>query len=148
MKYLNLRTLIVLIAFHTTLFGQSKSEIFSSEAGAINGYDAVAYFNEGKPLKGTTAFVFAWNNADWYFTSPENLDLFKANPEKYAPQYGGYCAFGMSRGYKANTQPDAWTIVNNKLYLNYNTEVRTEWNQKQEELINKANKNWPTVSKN
>ena len=71
--------------------------------------------------------------------------MFKANPEKYVPQFGGYCAYGTSRGYKAETDPEAWTIADGKLYLNYNLEVRATWNANQAEFINKANANWPTV---
>jgi hypothetical protein len=84
-------------------------------------------------------------NADWYFSSRQNLDLFKASPDKYAPQYGGYCAYGCSRGYKASTEPDAWTIINNKLYLNYNTDVKETWLKDKANLIQKADKNWPSV---
>lgn len=83
----------------------------------------------------------------WYFASADHLLKFKADPEKYAPQFGGYCAYGMSRGYKAKTDPEAWTIVDGKLYLNYNLDVRKLWNEKQAEFIEKANTNWPT-SKN
>jgi hypothetical protein len=73
------------------------------------------------------------------------LNLFKTSPEKYMPQFGGYCAFGMSRGYKAETQPNAWTIVEGKLYLNYNTDVRQKWNEDQAGFIQKANENWAKV---
>lgn len=73
------------------------------------------------------------------------LRCLKVTRKKYSPQFGGYCAYGMSRGYKAKTEPDAWTIVDGKLYLNYNTDVRNTWNEKQSEFIEKATTNWPTV---
>lgn len=122
-----------------------KSATFIHSGKAIRGYDPVAYFTEGKPLKGDEKLVYNWNNADWYFSSQTNLDLFKANPEKYAPQYGGYCAFGLSDGHKAPTDADAWTIENGKLYLNYNLQVRNEWAKEKKQRIEKADKNWPEV---
>jgi len=122
-----------------------KPEIFSKENAAINGYDPVAYFTESKPVKGLTQFNLEWKGANWQFASQKNLDAFRANPEKFVPQYGGYCAYGLSRGYKASTEADAWTIVNGKLYLNYNKDVRDEWNKDQEGYIKKADTNWPTV---
>jgi len=122
-----------------------SSEVFVTDEGAIQGYDAVAYFKEGKPLKGKSEFSTLWNGAQWSFSSKQNLEMFKSNPEKYAPQYGGYCAYGTSEGHKAPTQPDAFTIVNGKLYLNYNKDVRTEWSKNKKERILQADKNWPTV---
>ena len=122
-----------------------SSEVFVTDEGAIQGYDAVAYFKEGKPLKGKSEFSTLWNGAQWSFSSKQNLEMIKSNPEKYAPQYGGYCAYGTSEGHKAPTQPDAFTIVNGKLYLNYNKDVRTEWSKNKKERILQADKNWPTV---
>src|SRR3954453_18095032 len=89
-----------------------KSEVFIKGDAAIRGYDPVAYFKAGKPVMGSKDFVYQWKGANWYFASQENLDAFKASPEKYAPQYGGYCAYGLADGHKAPTEPDAWTIVN------------------------------------
>jgi hypothetical protein len=122
-----------------------KSTVFVRSGVAIGGYDPVAYFKEGKPVKGDKNYSYSWQEASWHFSNQQNLDAFKANPEKYAPQYGGYCAFGMSNGYKASTEADAWTIVGDKLYLNYNLEVRNMWKQKQAEHIQSADKNWPSV---
>lgn len=122
-----------------------KSGTFVQSGKAIRGYDPVAYFTESKPIKGDEKLLYKWNNATWYFSSQANLDLFKANPEKYAPQYGGYCAYGLSNGYKASTDADAWTIENGKLYLNYNTQVRETWSKEKKERIEKADKNWPQV---
>jgi YHS domain-containing protein len=123
----------------------NTAQIFSTDEGAIQGYDPVAYFTQSQPVKGSKGFSFTHADQAWYFASAENLEVFKSNPEKYAPQFGGYCAYGMSRGYKAKTEPDAWTIVDGKLYLNYNTDVRNIWNEKQSELIEKAKTNWSTV---
>jgi YHS domain-containing protein len=117
-------------------------KVFTTNEGAIHGYDPVAYFTEAKPVKGNDKYTFQWNDATWYFASQKNLDLFKAKPQQYAPQYGGYCAYGTSNGYKANTQPDAWTIVDGKLYLNYNTDVQKQWNPERQKLIPKADDHW------
>src|SRR5579859_4168275 len=132
-------TILFVILALPEAFAQS-SEVFTSDEGAIRGYDPVAYFREGKPLKGKKEFSTLWNGAQWSFSSKQNLETFKSNPEKYAPQYGGYCAFGTSEGHKAPTQADAFTIVNDKLYLNYNKDVRTEWTKNQKEHIQKADK--------
>ena len=123
------------------LFAQ-QDEVYVKDSIAINGYDVVAYFKEGKPVRGNVAFNVSYKGASWHFANKENAELFKANPGKYEPQYGGYCAFGCSRGYKAKTSPDAWTIVDGKLYLNYNTDVRATWNKDQQEYIKKADANW------
>jgi YHS domain-containing protein len=119
-------------------------EVFVTPEGAIHGYDPVSYF-EGSPAKGSENYSFQWNDATWYFASDENRSKFKSDPEKYAPQFGGYCAFGMANGYKAATEPDAWTIVDDKLYLNYNVDVRSQWSEKRDSLINTAEVNWPSV---
>jgi YHS domain-containing protein len=149
-KYLVKKTMkraitFTVLLFNSVLLFSQKPAIFSTEMGAIRGYDPVAYFNDGKPIKGSAEYSYSYQNATWYFSSFQHLELFKKSPEKYVPQFGGYCAFGMSRGYKAETQPDAWTIVAGKLYLNYNLAVRTDWNSKQAEYIEKATVNWPTV---
>lgn len=124
-----------------------KPEVFSKDGFAIGGYDAVAYFLEQKPVKGLEQITFTWNDAVWLFASEKNRDSFRLNPEKFAPQFGGYCAYGMSRGYKAPTSADAFSIVGGKLYLNYNTNVRNEWNKDQTGYIEKAVKNWVDVRK-
>jgi YHS domain-containing protein len=127
-----------------TLFGQ-KSEVFKSSNQAIRGYDPVAYFTAGKPVKGDQRFTFHWKEADWYFSSKEDLNLFMKDPQKYAPQYGGYCAYGMSEAKKAPTDPSAWTIVNGKLYLNYSLQVEESWKKNQKQRIGQADKNWPQI---
>jgi YHS domain-containing protein len=139
---------VALLLFTTiTVIAQKLPEVYSTDAGAIQGYDPVAFFKESKPVMGSKDLHYSWNDASWYFSTQENLDLFKANPETYAPQYGGYCAYGTASGHKATTQPETWTIVNNKLYFNYNTNVQKLWNKNQKGLIDQADKNWPTVKK-
>ncbi len=133
------------LVFSTFLSHAQSTEVFSNKKGAVNGYDVVAYFTESKPVVGDTKYSTKWKEATWYFASKQNLEAFKANPEKYAPQYGGYCAYGTSQGHKAPTDPEAWTIVDGKLYLNYNKEVKKKWNKNQKELIEQANSEWPKI---
>jgi YHS domain-containing protein len=94
---------------------------------AILGYDTVAYFTEGKPVKGTPAYATEWMGAKWLFASQAHLDSFKASPETYAPQYGGYCAYGVAQDYLVKIQPDQFRIVDGKLYLNYDAGVQKKW---------------------
>lgn len=142
---LKIQLVVVGLLFFSLQAHSQTSEVFTTNDGAIQGYDAVAYFTESKAVRGSKSFTFNYAGEVWYFASAENLKTFKTTPEKYAPQFGGYCAYGMSRGYKAKTDPEAWTIVNDKLYLNYNLDVRKIWNEKQAAFIDKANQNWPTV---
>lgn len=120
----------------------NKDAVFSTKSGAISGYDPVAYFTEGKPVKGEPDITFDWNGATWHFASAANRDAFQQQPEQYAPQYGGWCAYGWAKGYPAKTDPDAWSIVDGRLYLNYNLEVVELWNENQAEFIQKADVNY------
>lgn len=105
-----------------------KNSVFGGRTDtAINGYDTVAYFTVGKPVMGSDAFVHDWMGARWKFASQANLDLFKASPEKYAPQYGGYCAYGVAQGALVKVEPDQFTLRDGKLYLNYDAEVQAKW---------------------
>jgi YHS domain-containing protein len=117
-------------------------EVFQTEQGAIRGYDPVAYHVENRPVKGRAEFSHHWNGANWRFASAANRDLFAVDPARYAPQYGGYCAFGTSRGYKVSTDPDAFAIVDGKLYLNYSKPVQTTWNRDRPGYIATADRNW------
>src|SRR4051812_14332911 len=112
-----------------------KSAVFNPAEGAIHGYDPVAYFREHQPVKGDSRYTITWNTATWYFSNQENLDSFKVNPAKYAPQYGGYCAYGLANGHKAPTDPAAWLVKDGKLYLNYSKDVQVMWKKKQESYI-------------
>lgn len=134
--------------FLSTYVTAQQKQIFSKNNIAVNGYDVVAYFTESKPVKGNEDYSVTWKENKWFFSTKEHAALFKANPEKYAPQYGGYCAYGSSRGYKAKTEPDAWSIINGKLYLNYNLQVREVWNKDVENYIKKADANWPAIKEN
>jgi YHS domain-containing protein len=146
LKMKKLITVVIVLFTLQQSFSQSP-EVFTNDEGAIQGYDPVAYFKEGKPVKGKKEFSTLWNGAQWSFSSKQNLEAFKSNPAKYAPQYGGYCAYGTSEGHKSPTQPDAFTIVNDKLYLNYNKDVKVMWSKDQKERIQKADENWPALKK-
>ncbi len=115
---------------------------------AIDGYDPVAYFKANEPVKGSSDFTHEWNDAKWYFSSAENKADFIADPEKYAPQYGGYCAWAVSQGSTAPTDPKAWHIEDGKLYLNYNQSVQTNWLKDVPGHIKSADKNWPDLLAN
>jgi YHS domain len=137
-------SLIVLISFTVTAFAQ-KSSVFITDGKAIRGYDPVAFFTDSKPVKGFDSLGYDWQDAHWLFSSAKNLEAFKANPEKYAPAYGGYCAYGTAEGHKAPTETDTWSIVDGKLYFNYNKKVKEFWLKDQPGMIKKADANWPQI---
>lgn len=112
---------------------------------AIKGYDTVAYFTENKAVKGSKDFVTEYKGATWHFSSQENLDLFLSEPEKYEPQYGGYCAYAVAQNTTASIKPELFTIVDDKLYLNYNAKINDQWQSNQEEFIQQADANWPAL---
>ncbi|UXX82693.1 YHS domain-containing (seleno)protein [Roseovarius pelagicus] len=122
-----------------------KDRYFTHDGAAIGGYDPVAYFTQMKPVKGDTAHALSWDGAEWHFASAANKAMFEENPEKYAPQYGGYCAYAVSKGYTAKTEPDAWTVHDGRLYLNYDKSVRRIWERDTSGYISRANENWPAV---
>lgn len=113
---------------------------------AIKGYDPVAYFTDKKPVKGDDDFEFEWKGATWRFANAEHRDMFQKAPESYAPQYGGYCAWAVSQGYTAGIDPDAWRIVDGKLYLNYSLDVQKKWEQDIPGHIKAADTNWPKIA--
>jgi YHS domain-containing protein len=112
---------------------------------AIKGYDAVAYFTEGRPVKGRSEFQYEWLGAKWHFASAANRDAFAKNSIKYAPQFGGYCAWAVSQGYTAGIDPEAWKMVDGKLYLNYSKSVQKMWEQDVPGNIRKGHENWPKL---
>lgn len=146
-----MRTLFAAILAAATLAAApiaaaAKDAVYQSFFGAaIDGTDPVAYFTMGKPVEGSSEFAHEWNGATFHFSSAENRDLFAADPEKYAPQYGGYCAWAVSQGYTASTDPEAWKIVDGKLYLNYSKSVQQTWEQDIPGNIAAGDGNWPKV---
>ena len=114
---------------------------------AIKGYDPVGYFADGKAEMGDKMYSYKWMGADWHFMNEKHLNMFKENPEMYAPQYGGYCAYGVSKEHLSSTDPTAWVIVDGKLYLNTNPDVKNMFDKDLKGNIMKAEKNWPGLNK-
>jgi YHS domain-containing protein len=112
---------------------------------AIRGYDPVAYFTAGRPTEGSASFKTTYQGAEFHFANAANRGAFLANPARYAPQFGGYCAWAVSQGYTAGIDPNAWAIVDGKLYLNYNRTIQSRWQADRANLISAGNRNWPTV---
>lgn len=121
-------------------------DFFETDGVALRGYDPVAYFASAAAQKGQSQYSYEYKGSKFYFVSDANRRAFMEMPEKYAPQFGGYCAFGTAQGYKVSTQPDAFAIVNDKLYLNYDKKVQGIWKQDVPGNIQRAEKNWPEVS--
>jgi YHS domain-containing protein len=139
-----LRSLVIVMMLPLATWAQ-KSAVYAEKGIALHGYDPVAFFINKEARKGDSTINFNWKGANWYFESRQNAKLFADNPFQYAPQYGGYCAFGASRGYKAPTAIDTWTIADGKLYFNYNQKVKTVWVKDQAAFINKADSNWAVI---
>jgi len=145
MKCLQKITLIfaLLASSNALAIDPTFTGLFSDKA--IKGYDTVAYFTENKAVKGSDKFTTKYNGATWLFSSQENLELFVASPEKYAPQYGGYCAYAVSQNGTASIKPELFTVHDDKLYLNYNKSINDKWNANREQFIKDADKNWPEL---
>ncbi len=139
---------VVVLLFSSFTFAEKSVKPVNAKDGiAIRGYDAVAYFTSSKPVKGSEKYQHSWNGATWHFSNEENRKLFAAAPEKYAPQFGGYCAYAASRDYIYDADPEFWKIVDGKLYLNYNADAKKEWEKDIPENIKKGNENWPDLLK-
>lgn len=137
-------TILFLLA---ALAGDPKPAVNVSGNLALDGYDAVAYVTDGRPIKGLPHVSTTWSGAVWRFASAEHRDAFLKDPERYAPQFGGYCAWAVAHGYLANGDPEAWRIVDGKLYLNYSKRVQKRWEADIPGYIVKGQANWPDVLK-
>ncbi len=151
-------TVILLFAATTVLTGLLGSAVAGSSASpvaavntadglALKGYDPVAYFTDGQPTKGADQYSFQWKGVTYRFASAENLQRFRADPEKYLPQYGGYCAYAMSIDRIADIDPGKWAIVGGKLYLNNNLFSQTLWSLNKSGRIASADSNWAVFPK-
>ncbi len=132
----------LVFAFMTGLNGTVAGMSFLHDDTAIKGYDPVGYFKAGKAVQGNDSFTFTWHHMTWYFQNKEDLDLFAKNPEKYAPQYDGFCAWAMTEAQKARTDPEVWKIVDGRLYLNCSRASFKEWSRDIPGNIKKADRNW------
>jgi YHS domain-containing protein len=137
---------LAVVVFVTGPAARDRAPINTNGRGsvAISGYDPVAY-GDGTPTRGAARFTYSWNGATWRFATAANRDRFAAEPERYAPQFGGYCAWAVSRGYTADVDPEAFSIVDGRLYLNYSKRVRRMWEQDIAGNIAKGRANWPAV---
>ena len=140
-------SLITAFALLTAGAAAAKEEVYQSFLGgvAIDGTDPVAYFTDGAPVEGSSEFEHEWNGATWRFASAENRDKFAADPEAYAPQYGGYCAWGIAKDRTVGINPTIFRIFDDKLYLNLNMTVHRDWLKKRHGYIATANEKWPAV---
>lgn len=147
-------TFTLLLALAVTSCGlipqQAKSNIdainVDENSLAIQGYDPVAYFTLNAPTKGSSEYTANYEGATYWFSNAQHQSMFKNDPDKYAPQFGGYCAFGVSKEKKYSIEPDAFAVVDGKLYLNLNKKVQTIWSKNSEELIVDANGNWQVIA--
>lgn len=142
--------LVTIVAFLFSSFvAAAKPEIYSHKRkGAVKGIDVVAYFSlepGAKAVKGDKKITYDYKDATFRFATEENRALFVKNPEKYIPQYGGYCAFAVSKNFTTSIRPDSWTIVDGKLYLNHNSASRKYWRKDRDKKIALADANWPAV---
>ncbi|TQV76098.1 YHS domain-containing (seleno)protein [Denitrobaculum tricleocarpae] len=129
----------------TAQLAQAETEVNIVEGYAVHGYDVVAYFTQDKPVVGDDRFTASHEGANYRFASAENRDLFTADPAKYAPKYGGYCAFGAAMGRKFDGDPNAWAIVDGELYLNLNKKVQARWKENIPGFIKGSENNWPLI---
>lgn len=142
-----LMAMMVLVSFSSVAQANHDAvDINTTVTGlAIRGYDPVAYFTQGEPTPGDVSISADYNGATYRFASEENRETFLADPEHYVPQYGGFCAFGTAMGFKFDGDPHAWTIVDDKLYLNLSTVVRSRWQRDVPGFIKSANEKWPEI---
>ncbi len=148
-----MRKLFAALAFALTAFVAAPAA-FADQAPvhtgvlsnvAVGGYDPVAYFTDGRPVRGNAQFRTTYQNYEYRFATAEHLAAFRANPARYLPQYGGYCAWAVAQGYTAPGNPQNWRVVDGKLYLNYDTTVQRRWEANIPGFIQSANRNWPSV---
>lgn len=137
--------LLISILLITTAAGAASKVNTNTNGFAIHGYDTVAYFTIGKYIEGKKNLAYEWMGAKWLFTNKEHKELFIENPDKYAPRYGGYCAYGVAVDALFDVDPKAWTIVDGELYLNKNLDVRKTWKQDISGNISKTDRNWPDL---
>ena len=128
-----------------SLSAAAEGRVFTRDGLAIGGTDPVAYFTQGEPVEGSPEHQLEWRNATWHFASAEHRQRFEANPEAYAPQYGGWCAWAAARGEAASTVPEAWKIVDDKLYLNYSRWIQWRWERDIPGYIEAADEHWPDI---
>jgi len=148
-KIILMLQMIAVMAFSSFQSANAADAIYTSyfSSKAVSGYDVVSYFTENKQVKGSSQYTFEYQGADWYFSTAEHLALFKNDPTKYAPQYGGYCAWALSQDQRAPGNAPFWTIHKGKLYLNYDQSVLDTWRTDKDGFIKKADLHWANLKK-
>lgn len=140
-----LMLLMVLVVGLNAAAGPEERINRAGDGLGLKGYDPVLYFTEGRASRGSSSFEYEFEKTRYRFISAANRDLFTKNPGRYLPQYGGFCAYAVSRGYTADVDPEAWAVVSGKLYLNYSKRVRGLWQEDVSGNIRKADANWPEL---
>ena len=145
MKHICRRMFVVLLAAGFAI-GAAMGPVNKDDRGvAVKGYDVIGYFDEKRPVKGKADFKYEYQGATYLFASAAHRGRFAGDPERYLPQYGGYCAYGMAKGHKAPVDPEAWSVIDGRLYLNYSLGVRTDFSKDTARNIEDAGKNWPKL---
>ncbi|GAC15318.1 YHS domain-containing (seleno)protein [Aliiglaciecola lipolytica] len=145
MKHVRYFLFFLITLFTTGVYASDPIETGFFNNHAIYGYDTVAYFTQNKAVKGNKNITTKWRGAQWHFANEQHRDMFITDPEKYAPQYGGYCAFAMSEGRLVGIDEDAFSIIDGKLYLNYSNSIKREWLNNSAEFIQQADEQYPIV---
>ena len=146
-RYFSIASLLAIWMSFTPVYA-ADPDIYETKQGAIRGADPVAYFSlapGAKAVLGSDEYTYEWQGAVWKFASAQNRGKFIADPEQYAPQYGGYCAFAVSHDFTKSIKPDVWEIVDGKLYLNFNRNAYRKWKKDLAGSIERGDANWPTV---
>ena len=143
---MNNKMTIALILLAVGSGGAAANETVNTENGvAIKGYDPVAYFTDSEPVKGSPDITYEWGGATWQFASEDHRDLFAENPESYAPEYGGYCAWAVAHNSRADIDPNAWHIEDGRLFLNVSRIVKYRWRARMNHHIEEGDANWPSI---
>jgi len=136
-------TTLILAALALLTAAAQAGPVYTKGGKAIDGYDTVAYFTAEKAVKGSSDYTHTWNGAKWHFSSAKNRDLFKADPTKYAPQFGGYCAWAIAENNKlVKIDPDRFDFYGGKLYLNYSSKTQKKWKKDRPGMIERGNTNY------
>jgi YHS domain-containing protein len=142
----NLRVALVLLAAAGGGSAWAADGVVNTEEGvAIKGYDPVAYFTESEPVPGDPQYSYEWRGATWHFASDEHRDLFAEDPDRYTPEYGGYCAWAVAHGDTADIDPEAWHIEDGRLFLNVSKFIQLRWRLRMGHYIEEADAKWPDV---
>ncbi len=145
MKLMNTLFLAALVIFVATVSTAAFAKDYAHSTPGLSGYDPVAYFADGKPMKGSGFHESVFQGVTYVFASEDHKKQFQANPERYVPAYGGYCAYGLAVGKKFVADPEVWKIVEGKLYLNLDRNIQQKWEKDIPGYLKKADANWPDI---